>query len=61
MNIETIKAAAINGNNGYADFAYIDPLVKALLIADGFTIQPSSSIYYQGYRVYSAKATKAGK
>jgi hypothetical protein len=61
MTTDTIKTAAINGNNGYADFAFISAEAKAELASDGFTIQPSSSMYYGGFRVYSPKAIRAGR
>jgi hypothetical protein len=60
QNITAIKTAAINGNNGYADFASISQEVKADLAKAGFTTQPSSSIYFDGVRVYAPKAIRAG-
>lgn len=61
ITTDTIKTAATNGNNGYADFAAISAEVKAELAAAGFTTQPSSSIYYGGVRVYAPKAIRAGR
>jgi len=61
MTTTEIKTAASNGNNGYADFPFIAPEIKAELTAAGFTSQPSSSIYFQGVRVYSPKAIRAGR
>jgi hypothetical protein len=61
MTTEAIKTAAINGNNGYADFSSISIETKAELAAAGFTTQPSSSLYYGGVRVYAPKAIRAGR
>lgn len=61
MTAEIIKTAATNGNNGYADFASISAEVKAELASAGFTTQPSSSIYYNGVRVYAPKSIRAGR
>ena len=61
MTADTIKTAATNGNNGYADFATIPNEVKTELAAAGFTAQPSSSIHYGGVRVYAPKAIRAGR
>jgi hypothetical protein len=59
MTPDQIKTAAANGNNGYADFPPILPEIKAELTKDGFTFEPSSSVYPQGVRVYAPKANTA--
>lgn len=63
LTIDTIKTAAMNGNNGYADFSAIaiSNESKAELALAGFTTQQSSSLYYGGVRVYSPKAIRAGR
>ena len=61
MTTNTIKTAATNGNNGYADFAAIPTETKTELAAAGYTVQPSSSLYYGGVRVYAPKAIRAGR
>jgi hypothetical protein len=61
MTTDAIKTAATNGNNGYADFSFISIEAKTELAASGFTTQPSSSLYYNGVRVYAPKAIRAGR
>lgn len=61
MTTTTIKTAAANGNNGYADFPFISAEIKAELKRIGFTTQPSSSLYHNGVRVYAPKAIRAGR